>query len=292
MFVVHRLGAVFLKSLCVLFLVFGLTSQAFAQTSACSLQGTATDESTGLPITGALITSLGSSTITETTTSPIGTTATITTTAIITGTTITDVNGEYCFGDMPGGTYNVTATATGYEPQTADDVVIVPGVTTTQNFSLTPESAIKEVDIDFEPETLNTNNTGQDAKVTVKVHPPDGYIAEDFIPESVIIADIGGNTTNIKPIKWDMENDDDDDNDSHDMYKSGGDDDDNDDDNDNSKLVLKYNRQEVLDVIRLYRLTGTVEITVTGRLTDNTPIIGSDDVTVKTKKQRVKSRGD
>ena len=287
MCMVHRSGAVFLKSWCVLFLVLGLTSQAFAQTSACSLQGTVTDESTSFAIPGAHITAQGISTITETATTSLGTTATITTTITITAMTITDSNGDYCFGDLSTGTYEVAASADGYIMQTVPDVVIGEGTTTTQDFTLTPTTkppTIKEVDIDFEPETLNTNNTSKDAVVTVKVHPPDGYIAEDFIPESVIIADIGGNTTNIKPIKWDMENDDDDDNDSHDMYKSGGDDDDNDDDNDNSKLVLKYNRQEVLDVIRLYQLTGTVEITVTGRLTDNTPIIGSDDVTVKTKK--------
>jgi hypothetical protein len=50
--------------------------------------------------------------------------------------------------------------------------------------------------------------------------------------------------------------------------------------------MLKYNRQDVLDVLRLYNLTGSVEITVTGSLSDNTPIIGSDDVTVKGKKNK------
>ncbi|MCX5886043.1 MAG: carboxypeptidase-like regulatory domain-containing protein [Proteobacteria bacterium] len=271
---VNRLGTVFLKSLGVLLLVLGLTSQAFAQV--CSLQGTVTDASNGLPIAGALITSVGSSTITETTTTPLGTTATITTETTITGTTLTDVNGAYCFGDMPGGTYKVTATATGYVPQTADDVVIVSGMTTVQDFSLVPGSTIKEVDIKFEPETLNTNNTGHDAKVTVKVQPPNGYTADQIIPESVIISGIGGNATNIEPIKWNIENDNEDDNDSHHISKN--------DDNDNSKLELKYNRQEVLDVIRLNQLTGSVEITVTGSLTDGSSIIGSDDVTVKTKK--------
>lgn len=263
----RRLGVVFLKSLCVLFLVLGLTSQAFAQTSQiCTLQGSVIDESTGLPIPIAFITASGSSTTTVTTTTLIETTATITTTITITGTTTTDINGNYCLGDLPEGIYDVTANATGYVPQTASDIVIVSGVTTVQDFSLTLAPAVKEVDVDFEPETLNTNNKSSDAVVTVKVHPPNGYTVDQIIPESVIIAEIGGYTTNIKPIKWNLKKDD------------------GDDENDNSKLVLKYNRKEVLDVIRLYQLTGSVEITVTGRLSDDTPIIGSDDVKVKTKK--------
>jgi hypothetical protein len=159
---------------------------------------------------------------------------------------------------LPGGTYNVTANATGYVPETAADVVIVPGGTTTQDFNLTPEQAIKEVDIKFEPETLNTNNKGSDSVVTVKVYPLDGYLADDIIPESVIIADIGGNMTNIEPIKWTTE-------DGHSVFK------------------VKYNRQEILDVIRASQLTGDVAITITGLFNDDTGFIGSDSVTVKEK---------
>jgi hypothetical protein len=167
---------------------------------------------------------------------------------------------------LPEGTYDVTADATGYVPQTASDIVIVSGVTTVLDFSLTPGPPAQEAGVDFEPETLNTNNKSKDAVVTIKMHPPEGHTAGQIIPESVIIADIGGNTTNISPIRWNLKNDD------------------GDGENDNSALVLKYNRKEVLDVIRLYQLTGSVEITVTGLLTDDTPIIGSDMVKVKTKK--------
>lgn len=243
-----------LKSFCVLILALSLASQVSAQTPpVCSLQGSVVDQSTGSPIPGASLTAISSSTITVTTT-----TATITTTTTTTGTTTADVNGDYCFEGLPEGSYDVTADATGYLPQTVTDVVIVPGVTTVQDFSLTPGSAIKEVDVVFKPETLNTNNKGEGV-VTIKVHPPDGYTAMEIVPESVIIADIGGNMTNIDPIRWNMEDG-------------------------KSVLMLKYNRQDVLDVLRLYLLTGSVEITVTGRLTDNTPIIGSDDVKVKNKK--------
>lgn len=112
--------------------------------------------------------------------------------------------------------------------------------------------------IDIQPETLNTESKDQDAVVTVKVFPPSGYTADAIIPESVMIADIGGNTTNIAPIKWKIENG-------------------------NSVLVLKYNRSEILNVLRSYQLTGSVDITLTGRLTDNKLFIGSDRVTVKGK---------
>jgi hypothetical protein len=255
----------FLKSarriFCIALLVIGIASLVSAQSpQICSLQGSVVDESNGLPIPIALITAQGISIITATTSTPLGTMETITTVTTITGTTTTDINGDYCFGNLPGGTYNVTANATGYVPETAADVVIVPGGTTTQDFSLTPEQAIKEVDINFEPETLNTNNKGSGSVVTIKVYPPDGYSADDIIPESVMISGIGGKATNIEPINWNIDND------------------------GNSMLVLKYNRQEVLNVIRLYQLTGSIEITVTGSLIDTTPIIGADDVTVKTKK--------
>jgi hypothetical protein len=73
-----------------------------------------------------------------------------------------------------------------------------------------------------------------------------------------MIADIGGNTTNIAPLKWKIEN--------------------------GKSLQLKYNRSEILNVLRSYQLTGSVEMTITGRLTDNKLFIGSDRVTVKTKK--------
>jgi len=244
------------KSVYFLILALGLASQVFAQIPAiCSLQGSVVNESNGLPIPIALITAQGISMITATTSTPLGTMETITTVTTITGTTTTDINGDYCFGNLPGGTYNVTANATGYIPETAADVVIVPGGTTTQDFSLSPA---EEVTVKFEPETLNTNNKGSDSVVTVKVYPPDGYSADDIVPESVIIADIGGNMTNIEPIKWTIE-------DGHSVFK------------------VKYNRQEILDVIRASQLTGDVAITITGLFNDDTGFIGSDSVTVKNK---------
>jgi len=111
--------------------------------------------------------------------------------------------------------------------------------------------------IDIQPSTLNTDSKDQDAVVTIKVSPPAGYTADAIIPESVMIADIGGNTTNIAPLKWKIEN--------------------------GKSLQLKYNRSEILNVLRSYQLTGSVEMTITGRLTDNKLFIGSDRVTVKGK---------
>ena len=80
--------------------------------SSGTLQGTVTSSVTNLPINGATV-SLGSR------------------------TTTTDAGGFYSFAGLPSGTYITdTAKATGYNLDSANNIVISDGSTTTQNFSL------------------------------------------------------------------------------------------------------------------------------------------------------------
>ncbi|HEY3025772.1 MAG TPA: carboxypeptidase regulatory-like domain-containing protein, partial [Pyrinomonadaceae bacterium] len=81
-----------------------------------TLQGTVTDSATSGPISGA---------------------------TVITGTntTTTNASGFYQFTNLPAGTYDVTASAGGYNSSTATGVVVTSGGTTTQNFALTKASA-------------------------------------------------------------------------------------------------------------------------------------------------------
>jgi hypothetical protein len=60
---------------------------------------------------------------------------------VIEGTTLsatTDENGDYTIADVPVGTYTVTASAEGYEPDSQDDVEIKKDETLTVNFTLEP----------------------------------------------------------------------------------------------------------------------------------------------------------
>ncbi|MCU1231772.1 MAG: hypothetical protein JWO97_4656, partial [Acidobacteria bacterium] len=55
--------------------------------------------------------------------------------------TTTDANGNYAIGPIPTGTYTVTATLSGYDVATANNVAVLDGQTTTQNFALVAASA-------------------------------------------------------------------------------------------------------------------------------------------------------
>jgi len=85
--------------------------QCTAQPSG-TLQGTVTDAGTSNPISGAHVS-----------VAPLG------------ASTVTDANGNYSL-ILPAGTYDVTASAFGYQSQTANGVVITDGGTTTQDFAL------------------------------------------------------------------------------------------------------------------------------------------------------------
>lgn len=77
-----------------------------------TLQGTVTAAGTGSPINGASITATGGF------------------------STTTNASGFYQITSMPVGTYDVTASKTGYSPSTVIGLVITDGLTTTQDFSL------------------------------------------------------------------------------------------------------------------------------------------------------------
>ncbi|HEV8369321.1 MAG TPA: Ig-like domain repeat protein [Pyrinomonadaceae bacterium] len=79
-----------------------------------TVSGTVTDSVTSNPISGAKV-ALGSR------------------------TTITNASGIYSFSNLPAGTYpGITASFAGYGSSTSTSILVIDGVTTTQNFSLTP----------------------------------------------------------------------------------------------------------------------------------------------------------
>ena len=115
--------------------------------------------------------------------------------------------------------------------------------------------------VDIKPETLNLKSKGN--WITVFVEPPEGYEAENIVADSVIISEVRGVTTvgtTIEPVRSNIEDDDED---------------------GVNELMLKYSRSELQEVIKSNNLTGQVEITVTGSLTDAETFIGSDTVKVK-----------
>jgi hypothetical protein len=81
-----------------------------------TLEGTVTNAFTTDPISGAQIEAIGPST----------------------RSTLTDGSGFYQFLNLPVATYDVTASAFGFFPDTVLGVVVLDGVTTTQDFALTP----------------------------------------------------------------------------------------------------------------------------------------------------------
>ena len=78
-----------------------------------TLQGNVTNAATGANISGATVTIAGGA------------------------STTTNKSGFYQFTNVAAGTYSVTASATGYNPSTANNVTVTGGSTTVQNFVLT-----------------------------------------------------------------------------------------------------------------------------------------------------------
>jgi hypothetical protein len=118
-----------------------------APVSPGTLQGTVTDSATGGPVSGATVTA-GSN------------------------TTTTNANGFYVFGEIEPSTYNVTASAPGYNNSPSASATVTSDNTTTQNFALTPAPAsgcladTTQADFDAGVKTnVDTSTTPGDVKL-------------------------------------------------------------------------------------------------------------------------------
>ena len=118
-------------------------------TSPAVIEGTVTDSSTGDPIAQARVTA-GSN------------------------TTIANDYGFYRFANIPAATYNVTASATGYNGSTATGVTATNGSTTTRNFTLTAAQnsncMTDTTQSDFEaglPASVDTSSNPGDVKLAL-----------------------------------------------------------------------------------------------------------------------------
>jgi hypothetical protein len=118
-------------------------------TSPAVIEGTVTDSSTGDPIAQARVTA-GSN------------------------TTIANDYGFYRFANIPAASYNVTASATGYNSSTVTGVTATNGTTTTRNFTLTAAQnsncMTDTTQSDFEaglPASVDTSSNPGDVKLAL-----------------------------------------------------------------------------------------------------------------------------
>ena len=120
-----------------------------------------------------------------------------------------------------------------------------------------------EADIDIKPQKLNPQSKGR--WINCFITPPDGYLAEDIDPEGLIISEIGEVILNpgLEGIWWEI------------IY----------DDNEEPKLLVKFLRQEVNEVIIDNDLEGEVEILVEGTLSQGAAgFFGTDTIKIKKSK--------
>lgn len=110
--------------------------------------------------------------------------------------------------------------------------------------------------IEMRPEILNLKS--KDRLITCFVKMPVGCKVSDIISDRVVLSHVGGYKINIKPVECNIIN--------------NGDVD--------SELMLKYRRSELISAIIDNNLMGQIEVSVTGRLHDNTPFMGSDIIKV------------
>jgi subtilisin family serine protease len=129
---------------------YGYLDVLAAGNSACgtvetgTLEGTVTDEASGLAISGASVTA-----------SPGG------------NTTTTGPDGAYQMTLSPG-TYTVTASKTGYNSSIASGVVITSGDVTTQDFTLTPQTGCTSNCLRVTSITMKAARASTSATITVK----------------------------------------------------------------------------------------------------------------------------
>jgi hypothetical protein len=126
------------------------TTQDFALTASGpttgTLQGTVRDASTTNPISGATVTIAGG------------------------GSTTTDGSGFYQFTNVAQGTYDVTASAAGYNSSTSNGVTVTAGNTTTQNFALTPVTSGGTIHVGALSGSSTVRRNNWSATVVITVH--------------------------------------------------------------------------------------------------------------------------
>ena len=111
-----------------------------------TLQGTVTDANTSSLISGATVTIVGGA------------------------STTTNGSGFYQFTNVTPNTYSVTASASGYNPSTANGVAVTAGNTTTQNFALTPAVTGGTIHVGALSGSSTVRKNNWSATVTVTVH--------------------------------------------------------------------------------------------------------------------------
>jgi hypothetical protein len=165
------------QPLAFLFLFIGFCSMAWSQASFTSLRGTITDPS-GAVIPGSTVTIANKATS-------------------VTSTQTASGSGEYQFQQIPPGTYVITATGTGFSPQSkqADLLVNQPA---TINFKLTVQATAITVDVSSEAATLNTTDASIGNAVnnaTIQALPMEGRNVTDLLSLQPGVLYLGRQTT-------------------------------------------------------------------------------------------------
>ncbi len=165
------------QPLAFLFLFIGFCSLAWSQASFTSLRGTITDPS-GAVIPGSIVTIVNKATS-------------------VTSAQTASGSGEYQFQQIPPGTYVITATGTGFSPQSkqADLLVNQPA---TINFRLTVQATAVTVDVSSEAQTLNTTDASIGNavnNVTIQALPMEGRNVADLLSLQPGVLYLGRQTT-------------------------------------------------------------------------------------------------
>ena len=138
-----------------------------------------------------------------------------------------------------------------------------------------------KADIDIMPDSLNlTTGCTNDESITIFVEPPEGYAAADIAQESIFITAVGGFPVSITPTSYQIIGEDKDALANKSADKDTDDDEGDKEEDNDTYLMLTYSCSAVLDVITGNNLTGEVEITVSGALSDGKSFTGSEELHV------------
>ncbi|HEY1809832.1 MAG TPA: carboxypeptidase regulatory-like domain-containing protein [Acidobacteriaceae bacterium] len=132
--------------LCAACLFGGLTGAVFAQTTSSSIAGTVVDPS-GAVIPNAKITASNDAT---------GQLSTAT----------ADAHGGYTITNIPPGTYKVSASVSGFQPVTQDNVIVDPNIGRQVNFTMHPGSASTTITVQANANVLQTQSASVGQLVT------------------------------------------------------------------------------------------------------------------------------